>query len=116
MENSNLFQRRLLHHHEDHNDYDFVTGGHEDTNAKEKELKTPNKSTTNTLKTTDKNDNNLKLNNSTHVKFSSFGGDGSAVRSQMDSQLGKSVKFEIRNGSVLKSIIDSSYKNESQAK
>lgn len=89
IENSNLFQRRLHHDHDGSHNYDFI-GGHEDVQL------TNHKSNTNTLKSTDNNDKFTKLNNSkTH------GGGG-----KMDSQMGKSVKFEINKGSVLK-IIDS---------
>lgn len=82
MENSNLFQRRLHHDHDDdsHN-YDFI-GGHEDVQSRN------HKSNTNTLKSADKNDNFTKLNNSK--------GGGA----KMEAQMGKSVKFEINKGSV----------------
>ena len=88
VENSNLFQRRILHADNSHN-YDFV--GIEDV---EKELKT-HKSNTNTPKSTDNND--LNLSSTRQMKKSSLG-DGSV--SKMDSSMGKSVKFEIRSGSV----------------
>lgn len=89
VENSNLFQRRILHADNSHN-YDFV--GIEDV---EKELKTHKSKNTNTPKSTDNND--LNLSSTRQMKKSSLG-DGSV--SKMDSSMGKSVKFEIRSGSV----------------
>lgn len=85
MEDSNLFQRRILHAENNHN-YDFVEL------ESEKELKIY-KSNTNTPKTTDKNDNNLNLS---QMKKKSPG----AGSDKMNSSMGKSVKFEIRSGLV----------------
>lgn len=91
VENSNLFQRRILHADNSHN-YDFV--GFED----EKELKT-HKSNTNTPKSTD--NNNLSSTWQTKKNLIGDGSDQkSSVSSKMDTSMGKSVKFEIRSGSV----------------
>lgn len=86
MESSNLFQRRL--HHAEHSNYDFV-GGDDDTHESNR---------TNTLKgIADKNDN-LKLNNIRELSSPGVGGRSS---SKMESQMGKSVKFEVNTrGSV----------------
>lgn len=84
IEKSNLFQRRL-HHGESHN-YDNIGGHDEDVQLKN------HKSNTNTLKSADNNDNFMKLNNSKTQ--------GGGSEKKMDSQMGKSVKFEINKGSV----------------
>jgi hypothetical protein len=82
IENSNLFQRRLHHDHDDGHNYDFI-GSREDVQL------TNHKSNTNTLKRADNNDKITKSNNSVH-------GGGA----KMEAQIGKSVKFEINKGSV----------------
>lgn len=94
MEHSNLFQRRVLHADSSSHNYDFVGGEHDN----EDDSKT-HKSNTNTLKNAaDNNDNNnLKLNNVRQMKNYS---PGVGSEQKMESQMGKSVKFEIKNGSV----------------
>lgn len=84
IEKSNLFQRRLHHEHDDGPNYDFI-GSREDVQL------TNHKSNTNTLKRADNSDNVTKSNN---LKTTHGGG----------SQMGKSVKFEINNGLVLKKL------------
>lgn len=86
IESSNLFQRRI--HHVEPN-YDFIGG--DDTHE----------SNTNTQKnSTDKNDN-LKLNNTRELSSPGVGsGEKNRSSSKMESQMGKSVKFEVNKGSV----------------